>query len=140
MAKYEGKDFKVGNYVYYTDGINRHIVGKIMELEEMSDESCTYTRIWAHWSRKPVSELPRTLKQFDAIEKCEGMKIAINGEIQGFLSFDKVDTVGLIEKLSKLDSYNTNTIMALQEILGEKYGFEDILKLLIPNIIGIIEE
>ena len=140
VKQFKVEDIEIGSYVY-TREKHGYDIAKVIEIEDRvgTKEGPPY-RIWGKWSS--VNNLPTTLKGFNIARKDaeDGNDTFARIEsISGFLDFnEKVDSKAgncdISERLLKMDSYESSTIMALNTMLGDGYDFEDVLRVLIPNI------
>jgi len=134
MGDFKKEYIKIGDYVYM-QGNYGFWIGKVSKLET-SRSNCI--EVWGDWSTNVVSALPRTLEEFDEVEK-EYNAVSLE-VIDGLLSFEKEDLSTLSEKLLNLDSYESSVIVSLNEFLGDKLDLEDFLKLLVPSVVRIADE
>jgi len=147
MGRYKEKDLKVGDYVYTSESKGFDIA-KITEIEEPSGQY-EDARIWGIWCN--TIKLPKTFKELLVITKhtYSPLHTSINN-IAGILDFTKEasmdilpikvtreDEIAHLENLLNLDCYESSTIIALNQMLGDGYDLEGFLKVLVPNIAKI---
>jgi hypothetical protein len=65
-TKESNDEIKIGDYVYFISG-KRYSICKIHNTEQMRFGEDNI--VWGYWSREDVEELPKTLKDFNDIEK-----------------------------------------------------------------------
>ena len=135
------KDIKVGDYVFFKQPKD-YKVAMVTKLGKDTFGNNDFV-VWGRWL--VVEQLPITFEDFNNITKCTNDEkfVGVNA-IDGVLVLVKKTALvmrdcDVPEKLLKLDSYKSSTIIALNKMLGDGYDFEDVLRVLIPNITEINE-
>jgi len=141
VSKFKKEDLKVGDYVYCKDSI--YLKYKVYQITKIEHETWE-TSIWGHWSTEVMDTLPKTVEEFEEIQK-KGRTTHVKIEsILGILSIEKekvekIELCKLPEELLNIDNYKSSIIITLTEMLKDKYELKDFLKILIPEITEISE-
>ena len=138
MGKFEVEDFTIGDFVYFKSGIIYHIAKLTRITKTQKDVS-----LWGYWS-DGVSTLPKTIEEFETIKTRKEHELYVSiSDIAGILNFSNnaiLKNNSISEYLSDIDGYETNTIIALNEMLKDEFDIEDLLRVLIPSVVHRLKE
>jgi len=140
VLPFEKPALEVGNYVYYLVE-NEYRVGRITKIIKPSIKESSKIGICGHWSLHLVKQLPKTVEEFNAMDKFEDESKRVNLDVtferlwlKGEGSTVNVNSLNFLDKFLDITNYESSTIMSLNEILGDGYDIEDVLKILSHNV------
>jgi len=136
---------EVGNYVYYiVDGDYR--VGRITKIINSPSDNPSDIGMYGLWSKHLVKQLPKTVAEFNAMDKFGNNSKRVNLDfpfkilkLEGIGTTVNVNLLDFLNEFIDIANYESSTIMSLNEILGEGYDIEDVLKILISDISKITQ-